>query len=82
MGNGKSRGGTIGSRVGQEGGRQCSNNLPGEWGILVTDRDWGWRGAATDRLPRKAWTGDREQLMWRGTACGRKAVTDWPRTHT
>ena len=37
-----------GGQGGQEGGRQCSNRLPGEWGILVTDGDWGWRGAATD----------------------------------
>lgn len=27
----------------------------------MADGDWGWRGAATDPLPRRAWTGDREQ---------------------
>lgn len=43
------------------GVRQHPNCLPGEWRILVADGDWGWRGAATDPLPRRAWTGDREQ---------------------
>lgn len=71
-----------GGQGGREGDRQRSNYLPGEWGILVTDGDWGWRGAATDPLPRKAWTGDRGQLAWRGTACGGKAGTDRPRTHS
>lgn len=78
MGNGKSRSVAIrdgeweeqrrgdGQRGGQGergGGRQRSNHLPGDWGILVTDGDWGRRGAGTDRLSRKAW------YWWQGAAC-------------
>lgn len=63
-------------------GRRQADRLAGEWGILVTDGEWGRRGAATDQLPRKAWTGDGEQLLWRAIACAGKAGTDWPRTHS